>query len=208
MEHSEFLDAILAGDRKRAVGEAARQLELGLAHLYEAVVTPALREIGERWVSNQLSVADEHVATALAQSAIAAIYPRVRWPPRGPPALVGCVEGERHEIGARMVADLLALDGWSEVFLGSDTPLESLADKVRELRPRLVALSVTLPKNREQARRTAAVLREASPGTRLILGGAGVSREAAAELGFDAFAPSASQAVEVVRAWKPEDSRS
>lgn len=204
-----FLQAILAGDRGRAIEEALRQSARGLSYLYDAVIAPALREVGELWLSNRLSVAEEHLATAIAQSAIGAVYPHVRWPAvRGPAVLVACIEGERHEIGARMVADLLALDGWRELFFGSDTPTDALAGKARELCAPVIALSVTLSQNLPRARRCVAALREASPASRILMGGAGISREAAATLGADSYANSASQAVEVARAWKRENASS
>jgi methanogenic corrinoid protein MtbC1 len=207
--HTAFLQAILKGDRGRAIEEALRQSERGLPHLYDAIIAPALREIGELWLSNRLSVAEEHLATAIAQSAMGAVYPHVHWPPvRGPDVLVACVEGERHEIGARMVADLLAMDGWRERFFGSDTPIDSLAAKARELRAPLIALSVTLPQSVRHARQCVEAVREASPSSHILIGGPGVSREEADRLGADSYASSASHAVEVAQAWKRENASS
>src|SRR5688500_1213618 len=108
---TEFLTLILEGDRRRAESFARRVFERrGPLFLYEEVVRPALQEVGNLWYLNRLNVADEHLATATAEAAVAALYSLFTWPPRGPRALIACVQGERHGLGARMIADLLALD--------------------------------------------------------------------------------------------------
>ncbi len=175
-----------------------------MPYLYEEIVRPALEEVGALWYSNQITVADEHLATAAAQSAIAALYPQFPWPPRGPRVLVACAQGERHELGARMVADLLALDGWDERFLGSDVPVEDLARKAQEIAPRVVGLSVTLPVCIPAVRSAIDLTRSLSPGVKILLGGrATVDRRGVAELlGADVVVRRGAEAVEVARGWK------
>lgn len=204
--HGAFLSAVLAGDRAGALREARHHLSAGLECLYDDVLRPALIEVGERWHRNELTVADEHLATALTQATIASLYAEVPWPRGGPRALVVCVEGERHELGARMVADLLALDGWDDRFLGSDTPVDEVVRAARELGPRLVGLSITLPQSLPAARRTVMSLRAALPGVRILVGGRALAgrADAAETLGADAHAATAREAVHVARPWKRE----
>ncbi len=198
--HSEFLALILEGDRRRADAYARDVFEReGVAFLYESIVQPALQEIGELWYTNRVSAAQEHLATATAEAAIASLYSRFRWPPRGPRAIVACAQGERHELGARMVADLLALDGWDERFVGADVPAEALAQQVRELAPKMLGLSVTLSAHVPIARETIALARAARPGLKVLVGGR-AARDA--QLGADAVACRGTDAVEVARAWK------
>ena len=204
-EHDTFLELILDGDRRRAK-DCARQLfeQHGVVFLYEKVVQAALHEVGALWLANRITVADEHLATATAQAAVAALYPLFRWPPRGPRVIVACAQGERHDFGARMVADLLALDGWDERFLGADVPVEDLVRKVRKLTPKVVAISVTLSHHLRMAESAIRLVREALPTAKILLGGRAMidHPDAAASLGADAIAHSGSEAVEVARAWK------
>jgi methanogenic corrinoid protein MtbC1 len=103
-----------------------------------------------------------------------------------------------------MVADLLALDGWDDRFLGADVPLEDLVDKIRDIAPKLVAFSVTLPRHIPAVREAIVRTRSAFPDVRILLGGrATLEDEALVEsLGVDAVARSGSAAVQVARAWK------
>jgi methanogenic corrinoid protein MtbC1 len=199
-----FAGAILRGDRAAALEQAHRVLvERGLVCVYEELVTPALEEVGALWEHNRLSVADEHVASAVAQATIAALYPEVQWPARGPKALVAAVDGEQHCIGPRMTADLLALDGWADVYLGPDVPAESLAQRARDESAVIVALSATLPGHLPALRDAVHVLREAVPDARILVGGRAIREMDAAELGVDAIAPTAHGGVDAARRFKP-----
>ncbi len=204
-EHHTFLTIILDGDRRRAESYARQVFERrGVPFLYEEIVQPALQEVGALWHSNRITVADEHLATAVTQSAIAALYPLFPWPPRGPRVLIACPQGERHELGARMVADLLALDGWDERFLGADVPIEDLARKVQALAPRVVGLSVTLPLHVPVVRSAIGLTRSLSPSVKILVGGRATEDRhgVANSLGADAVARCGSEAVEVARGWK------
>ena len=60
-------------------------------------------------------------------------------------AVVACPTGERHALGARMIADFLEAEGWEVLALGADTPARDLLELVDDEQPDLVALSVTMP---------------------------------------------------------------
>jgi MerR family transcriptional regulator, light-induced transcriptional regulator len=163
-----YLALQLAGERG-----AARQLILrdGLAagasveDLYLRVLQPAQHRIGELWQHNQITVAREHLATAVTGSVVAELAAAA---PRAPTteysALVACVEGELHDLGARMVADLLELDGFVVRFLGANVPTDSLLEMLQAERPRLLVLSATMSERLSQ-------LREAITGVRRLGGG-------------------------------------
>jgi methanogenic corrinoid protein MtbC1 len=146
--YAAYLGAIRTGDRRHAfqVIDAARDAGLDLAGIYLGVLQPALREIGYLWQNNELTVAEEHLATAITQAVMARAYERAfTWRTDASRKLIGaCVDVERHEVGLRMLCDLLDLEGWHTTYLGSTVPVESLVTMVRRLRPDVVALSVAL----------------------------------------------------------------
>lgn len=199
-----FLALVLGGDSRGAHRLAAEIFEAHDAtFLYEEVVAPALRQVGQLWFDNQITVADEHLATATAQAAIAGLYPRFPWTHGGPRALVACVPGERHEFGARMVADLLILDGWEARFFGADVPAHDVAIKAHEVGAKVVALSVTLATHVPAAFVAIEAIRRTAPSTKIIVGGLGTqSDRQVAAFGADGYAERGSAAVEVLRAWK------
>jgi len=207
-ESSRFLRVILEGDRRAACQVLAQCFESGgPVYVYEEVVRPAMTELGEMWARDEVSIAQEHLATATADIAMAGLYPHFDWPSlRTSIVFVACPHGERHALGARMLADLLALDGWDEMYFGPDVPIDALAQKAAELRPRAVAFSVTITNYLRAAREAADAIRALSPGTKIIAGGRAVSalspEHAAKATGSDIVADSAARAVEIIRDWR------
>jgi signal transduction histidine kinase len=208
LDRTEFLRLLLSGDRREAERHASQLFEdRGPGYLYERVIQPALYEVGNLWETKRINVADEHLATEIAASSIASLYSRFPWPTGGPRVVLGCVEGERHELGARMVGDLLALNGWDERFLGSDVPIEHFVSKVADVAPSLVAISVTLDRHLSTARALVEAVRHVHPATKIIVGGlATQALDGPDVLGADAIAQSGSQAVAIARHWDSKTS--
>lgn len=142
-----YLDAALAGDRRSALAVARECIAEGMEvpAVYHEVLTPAQYEIGRLWQGSEISVATEHVATAITQYVVSQIYPLldVPEPTRGHAVVTG-VEGELHQIGAHMVADLLEHDGWAVRFLGSHLPAPDVIDIVAEEQTSLLLISATV----------------------------------------------------------------
>lgn len=200
----QFLAAILAGDLPGAlaIAQEVRSRD-GIQALYEELVTRSLIEVGRLWQTRRISVADEHVASAIAQSVLAALYPTFPWAPNGPRAIVTCIAGERHELGARVAADLIALDGWNVIYVGADVPIDALIDLAMRVAPVFVGLSVAMVERLPAACETIARLRERLLGLKVLVGGRAVQLQLDLELGAHATASSAASAISVVRAWKP-----
>jgi methanogenic corrinoid protein MtbC1 len=171
-----YLDALVTGDRARALrvldeygldkGAPAEQLVLD-------VVMRAQADIGTLWQENRIGIADEHVATAISQLALAHLYRHATRRPRvGCRALVACVEGEQHDMGARACADLLDVHGVDVTFAGASVPAHSLVGLCQRLRPDVVALSVTMPFHIASLRSTVVHLRDRiGPSLRIAAGG-------------------------------------
>jgi len=125
-----YVDALVAGD----LALAERLIEdsgTDIRSLYLQVLQPALYEIGRRWQEAEISVAQEHLATATTQSLMARLAGRFddRAPRRDRRVLVACAEGELHSIGVRMVADFLEADGWDVLFVGALSPPAAVAER-------------------------------------------------------------------------------
>jgi methanogenic corrinoid protein MtbC1 len=160
-----FLRAQLVGDRREAlriVSEEGVRRGASAVALALYVIQEAQREIGQLWQDNRISVADEHLATAVAQVALAHLYQLATpQPPVGKTVFVACVEGELHDFPARLAADALDLAGFSVRFLGADVPTEGLTRMIAKERPDLVALSATMSFNLPSLIDTVSKLRSA-----------------------------------------------
>lgn len=204
-----FLRALLDGDRRAAfaVLDDALAAGLDLSAVYLEVLQPALREIGRLWEENAISVADEHLATAITEAAMARVFERVyAWQEATRPTLIAaCADTERHQVGLRMLCDLLEARGWRTHYLGATVPVDDLVRMVRLRRPAVVALSAALAPHVPRIRAMITALREqlgdAVP--LIIVGGRPfVADQALADaVGADHTARDAAEAVRLLEAY-------
>jgi MerR family transcriptional regulator, light-induced transcriptional regulator len=144
----EFLRALERGDANDAelVALDAVAQAMSVADLYVDVIGPALAEVGNRWASGRMSIADEHLATGIAYDVMRLVGRQAtRFPRRSRErVLLAAVGAEGHTTGLRMIADLAEGSGFDVQFLGAAVPVETLAGIVAKHRPELVGLSVTM----------------------------------------------------------------
>ena len=203
----DYLELLLAGRR----GEAARRVldavdqGVEIADLYLGVFQPVQHEVGRLWQLNRITVAHEHYCTAATQLVMSQLYPKIFAGPRsanGAKMVAACVPGELHEIGLRMVADLLELEGWDTYYVGGNLPASHLLDLLSRERPRLLALSCSLPPHLADARDIIRRVRENPEldGIHVAVGGRAFTTVAdPLALGADSFARDAREALELAR---------
>ena len=201
-----YLGALLASDlvAARAVLDDAIAGGVPVRRIYLDVLQPTLYAIGRLWSHAEISIAQEHLATAATQSAMARLAESLAEGPRRVSpgtAVVACVSDELHAVGGRMVADFLEADGWRVVFLGQLTPGTDLAALAAEQGAVLVAVSAALPERVPLVAETCAALRGLEPAPLVLVGGQafGGSAERALRTGADAYAEDAEAAVAAVR---------
>ena len=186
----ELLRAMRA-DAALELVESVIQSGQPLERVYLDILAPALRETGTLWERGELSVGEEHTISEATQRIMSRIAPSpggwVAPSPGGRAAptpgawasaggktcLALAVSREEHTIGARMVADLLRLDGWDVVFPRGNLSIRHVVEMLESNPPDLVALSVTLSENVAEAETLIAVIREhrALRGVRILVGG-------------------------------------
>lgn len=174
-----FEEALARGDRALclAIVQALSAEGHTPVDLYEGYFRPALYTIGALWERNRLSVAHEHLATAIIEELMNEIFPRLMSLKRtGKTVVVAPVEGALHRVGARMVCDVFEMYGWDAVQLGPDSTTDSLLETLRACRPALVGLSLTLDLHRNGLRRTIIAIRSAFPVLPILVGGRVLTR--------------------------------
>lgn len=154
--------SILQGNRNQALASVVEAMDAG-ATLPEAcvqIVQPALYEVGNLWQKNRITVAQEHLASAISQNVLVGAYLKASFlAPTGKSAVFACVEGNHHGLGLRMLSDAFETRGWDAAFLGTDVPTLALIKDIDARRPQLLALSVSLPQHLALVRQTVDILR-------------------------------------------------
>jgi excisionase family DNA binding protein len=166
---------LLAGDGAGAWWLIEGRLGGGLdpAGVVTTLLSPALRSIGARWADGDVSVADEHRATAVAQRIIGRLGLQFGRPGRSRgTVVVAAPEGDLHTLPVAMVADLLRWRGFDVSELGANTPDDAVAE-VAGRADRLVAVGIASTTSGLDAEVTQSVeaLRATAPDTMIFLGG-------------------------------------
>ena len=198
-----YLAALLAGDRRGALRVIDQALEQGspVAALQRDVVQAAQREIGRLWERNDISIAQEHMATAISHVALSRLFEQASAAQRvGRRVVVACVEGERHEFPARLVADYLDLGGYDVTFLGADVPTDHLLRLLRAHLPDVLALSVTMSFNAPALLQAVERVRAEMPALPILVGGNALAWEPAlaTRCGVESCAADASSLLEAM----------
>ena len=201
--HRERLERrLLAGDEPGAWGVVESAMSSGAepSEVLTDLLAPSLRSIGERWAGGELSIADEHRASAVAQRLIARMGPRFARPGRRRGAVVlGPVAGDRHSLPTAILGDLLRGAGLEVVDLGADCPAESFVDAVHWAdSPCAVGICVTAPEAVAGVPAVISTLRDAGVRCPVVVGGGAVAdRELAMRLGADLWAGPIDEVIEL-----------
>jgi methanogenic corrinoid protein MtbC1 len=114
--------------------------------------------------------------------------------------IVGTVQGDLHDIGKNLVAMVVEGAGWKVVDLGVDVSAEKFLNAVKENAGAVVGLSALLTTTMVNMEKTVALLKEAVPGTKVIVGGAPLTAEFAKKIGADGYSPDPQGAVAFLNA--------
>jgi MerR family transcriptional regulator, light-induced transcriptional regulator len=165
----ELAEALDAFDEPRAQAILDRLLALATVEtLLSEVIVPYLHELGERWQRGQASVAQEHFASGVLRGRLLGLA-RGWGLGLGPTAVLACLPGEQHDLGLIAFGLALRSRGWRIVYLGPDSPIDTVADVTRRIEPSLAVLTAVSP---ERVRPALPKLRELAKRHRLALGGA------------------------------------
>lgn len=173
-KYKDFLLALLNGDRRKSyqIVEQYLQNDITVKELYEQYIKETLYQVGILWEHNKISVASEHLATAIIESILNSLFEKIVSENRvGKTAIVACVENEYHQVGIKMVADIFEMNGWDTHFLGANIPVEELIKYAKTIEPNIFALSLSIYFHLPVLEKMIIRITEAFPETPIIIGG-------------------------------------
>jgi MerR family transcriptional regulator, light-induced transcriptional regulator len=108
------------------------------------VVIPYLQDLGARWARGEASIAQEHFASGIVRGRLLGMA-RGWGLGLGPLAVLACLPGEQHDLGLIAFGLVLRERGWRIVYLGTDAPIDTIAEVSARSQPDLVVLSAVSP---------------------------------------------------------------
>ena len=110
----------------------------------EKLLSPVLKEVGERWISGQGSVAEEHFFGFYLRNKLGARFHHRSQNQSGPRLLMACLPGDLHEIGLLLFALDACDNGFQTILLGANMPLDEFPDAVKKTGSEALVLSGTI----------------------------------------------------------------
>jgi methanogenic corrinoid protein MtbC1 len=199
-----YLNKAVLGDGRAGVRMALDLIDRGVpsSDVISSFLASAQQQVGERWLANQWTVADEHLVSGVSQKALDAVANTIEPPAATGFVVVTCAEGDWHSLPSQMFAEMLRARGFDVAFLGASMPVDHVAALLSRQRPDAVAVSCNL------AIFFGGVTRLVDAAHRLnipvIVGGRALGRgpERASRLGADGWAAGIDAAVDTLRGWQ------
>jgi 5-methyltetrahydrofolate--homocysteine methyltransferase len=205
MELQTLRDAILSGDAKAAAAVTHEALAAGTRpiDIINKTMVPAMDEVGRRFSCEEYYVPELLLSARAMKAALEPLRPLLA--AAGARAVgkvvIGTVQGDLHDIGKNLVASMLEGGGFEVIDLGADVAPQEFAAEARAHGAHIVALSALLTTTMPGMRATIAALEQAGlrGKVKVLIGGAPVTRQFAAQIGADGYAENASSAVAAAR---------
>ena len=204
---NEMTKAVVDGlpDKARELADEALRTGVDPLEAIDQGFKPGMDIVGEGFAKAELFIPDLMMAGEAMKVAIATLEPELVKRKQERRVLgkvvIGTVEGDIHEIGKTLVATMLAASGFEIRDLGVNVSAQQFVDAVRDVEADVVGLSSLLTTTVLHQETVIQALTEAGlrEQVKVIIGGVPASPEWAEEIGADAYADNATEAVKVVK---------
>ncbi len=169
-----YFQHLIKGDKMACMRmvDNLKSNQLAVEVIYTDLFQRSLYQVGEYWEMNKISVATEHMATAITEHLMIRLQVDLFAKERvGKKAVIACIANEHHQIGAKMIADIFEMNGWDGYFIGANTPTDELIRFIDSQRPDVVGISLSIYFNMPLFKTAIEKIRSAFPKTPLIFGG-------------------------------------
>jgi DNA-binding transcriptional MerR regulator/predicted component of type VI protein secretion system len=159
---------ILAAIEKYDLAECDQTIAMAFALLsvpdvISEVLSPVLREVGERWHRGEFSVGQERLVSSSVRRQISGLLNTYNSMARGAPIVFATISGEPHELGILMFAAIAASRKLRTCYLGADLPPEEISNFATRVNAAAVAISMVLPENVAVGLEKLTILRQGLP---------------------------------------------
>lgn len=203
LSREDIKTCILAGDAQKARALAGDTLKSGLEPTQAAEpFIDAIRHAGDLFDQGEFFLPQLLLAAQAMQAAMEVFFPARGEASTGArisrgTVVAGTIQGDIHEIGKNLVCALLSAHGFEVTDLGADVSLDRFIEETRSQKPDFLALSALLTTTMINQKHLIDRLKDEGmrDGVKVLVGGAPVTAEWAAQIGADGYAPDASRAV-------------
>ena len=198
----EVADNVIAGKAKLVPGLVQEALDEGseATDILNAMID-SMGIVGEKFKNNEIFVPEMLVAARAMKKGVDVLRPHLATGTAGAAGkvIIGTVAGDLHDIGKNLVAMMIESAGFEVIDLGLDVPAEKFIEAVKENPDvKIVGLSALLTTTMPAMKTAVEALnaQDFRSNIKIMVGGAPITAEFAAEIGADAYTPDAASAAQ------------
>lgn len=204
-DYEQVRQDVFKGKHRDIVAHVQELLDRGLrpADILEHGLIAAITLVGDRMASGAAFIPEVLLAARAMAAAVDILAPRLAQTgeqQRGK-VLIGTVAGDMHDVGKNLVVTMLRGVGFEVRDLGINVPREKFYAEIADFQPDVLGLSSLLTTTMNEMRALVAGLKDRGLNAqcKVIVGGAPVSAQFAAQIGADGYAPNSVEAVRLVK---------
>ncbi|MCF7826056.1 MAG: corrinoid protein [Candidatus Marinimicrobia bacterium] len=173
-------------------------------HILDEQLLPGMAIVGDRFKRNEMFLPQVLMSAQAMQTAIDILKPHLVGNSEARQrhtVIIGTVKGDMHDIGKNLVRIMLVGAGFDVIDLGVNVPAQKFLEATSQHQASIVCVSALLSSTMNNMKEVVQAFRSSSDlnGTKILIGGAPVSREFSQSIGADGYAPTAPAAVELVQ---------
>ncbi len=205
MELEKLTDAIVAGNMPGATALVNEAVAAGVAPqtIISEYLIKGMEIIGARFGAGQAFVPNLLMSARAMKGCLEILKPLLK----GDTSIsygkivIGTVKGDLHDIGKNLVASMFEGSGFDVVNLGIDISADKFVNAIKENNADILVLSALLTTTMNYMRDVITAVQEAGlrDKVKIMVGGAPLNAEFAAEIGADAYTSDANEAVLVAK---------
>ncbi len=194
-----------AGDDEQvpALVQEAIDQQVAPKKILDEGLIAGMNVIGEQFRCHEIFLPDVLLAAKAMTAGLQVLKPVLEGEamPHAGTVVIGTVQGDLHDIGKNLVGIMLKGAGFEVIDLGKDVPPERFVAAARDRGAQLIGMSALLTTTMPVMKRVVELLEAEGlrPQVRTMIGGAPVSADFAAQIGADAYAYDAANAVDRVK---------
>jgi methylmalonyl-CoA mutase cobalamin-binding domain/chain len=194
-------NGVLTFDEERVV-ELSKKVVAEGVNAYDAVMkgmSAAMEEVGKLYSKQEYFVPELLLCADALYAGLEILKPHIK-PDQSVQAkrqiILGVVEGDIHDIGKNLVKIMFDAAGWTVHDLGIDVKLGRFVEEQQRTNADVVGISALMTTSMLAMPRVIKMIRDKSPNTVIMVGGAPLSLETAKQYGADGYTESAVTAVQ------------
>ncbi len=196
-------DAVLKMDEEAAASLSRQVLEEGL-DAYSAIMeglAEGMSKAGDLYDSGEYYVPELLLCADALYAGLDILRPHIETGETKSKGklVIGVVEGDIHDIGKNLVKTMFDAEGWEVHDLGKDVKVERFAQEQQRVLADVVALSALMTTSMLAMPKIIESVKSGDPDAIVLVGGAPLSPEIAAQYNADGYADNAKNAVVTAR---------